>query len=88
MVTPGISLGYWKARKRPRRARSSGLKFQKIFAVHQNFSRDYAVIGMSGQNLGQRAFPRAVWAHQCVHFASRNTEGKAAHNFLIADGDS
>src|SRR5690349_12959743 len=43
---------------------------------------------MPGQNLGQSAFPRAIWAHQGVHFASGNAQTEAAHDFLVGDGDA
>jgi hypothetical protein len=64
------------------------LKFQEIFAIHRNFACDHAVIGMSSQNLGQRAFARAIWPHQSVHFAERDAHRQTAHYFLLTDGDA
>ena len=46
------------------------------------------VIRMPGQNLGQRAFSGAIWAHECVHFAAWNVQTQSAHNLLIADSDA
>ena len=38
LVMPGISLGYWRALKRPLRACSAGLELDKIFAIHHCFA--------------------------------------------------
>src|SRR5262249_47743816 len=64
------------------------LKFQQVFAVHQDLTGDHVVIGVPGQNLGQSAFSRAIWAHQRVHFAARNVQAQSAHNLLIGNGDA
>ena len=34
--TPGISTGYWKARKMPSRARSSGASAEQVAAVEEH----------------------------------------------------
>ena len=64
------------------------LEFQEVFAVHQDLAAGHVVIGMPGQNLGQRAFAGAIWAHDGVHFAAGNAQTQSAHNLLIADGDA
>jgi hypothetical protein len=52
MLTPGISLGYWKARKRPARERSSGSISEDVFAVEEDSRRrglGDLVVGMAGE---------------------------------------
>src|SRR5260370_38446614 len=60
---------------------------EEIFAIHGDLALGHMVTRMTGHAFGKRAFPRAVWAHQGVHFATRNGQTQAAHDLLIANGD-
>src|SRR5205814_2135877 len=61
-----------------------GFKLQKILAVHQYLAGGDVIIRMTGQNLGQRAFSRAIWAHERVHFTPRHTQSQSTNDLLIA----
>src|SRR5260370_31930594 len=60
---------------------------EEIFAIHGDLALGHVVIRMTGHDFGKRAFPRAVWAHQGVHFATGNGQTQAAHDLLIVNGD-
>ena len=62
------------------------LEREQIFAIHGDLARAHVVIRMTGHDFGKRAFPRAVWAHHGVHFATGNGQTQAAHDLLIANG--
>ena len=51
-----------------------GVELEKIFSVHHHLALGDLVVGMTGQDLGERAFPGAIRAHKCMHFAPRNPE--------------
>ena len=55
LLTPGISTGYWKARKMPSRARSSGRHLQQVLALVEHLAAGHLVELAAGQHLRQRA---------------------------------
>ena len=64
-----------------------GLECEKIFAVHRDLAFGHVIIGMAGHDFGERAFPRAVRAHNGVHFATGHSQTQAADDLLIAYRD-
>ena len=63
------------------------LEREDIFAVHRDLALGDLVIGMAGHYFGERAFARAVRAHDRMHFAARNGQTQAADDLLVADRD-
>ena len=86
MLTPGISTGYWKARKTPSRARSSADKSSRFFPSESDRAGGHFVGVAAGQHLRQRAFSRAVLAHDGVNLAGLDVEIDALENVLAAGG--
>ena len=43
------------------------------------------VIWVTGQNLGERTFSRAIWTHERVDFAKWDVQGQAPNNLPIAN---
>jgi hypothetical protein len=70
METPGISLGYWNARKRPARARSSGSIGEDGLAVEEDVAARDRVVRMAGDGLGEGGLAGAVGPHDGVDFAA------------------
>ena len=83
--TPGISTGYWNARKMPACARSSGCHLEQILAVVRHRAAGDLVRRIARQHLRERALARAVRAHDRVDFAGVHGEVDALEDRLIAD---
>jgi hypothetical protein len=45
------------------------------------------VIRVTGQNLGQRTFSRAIWTHERMHFAPWDAKSQAPDDLLIANSN-
>ena len=75
LLTPGISTGYWKARKTPARARSSGFISRRSAPLKSDGAAGDFVFAAPGQHLGQGAFAAAVGAHDGVDFAGVDATG-------------
>ena len=84
METPGISTGYWKARKTPCAARSSGARASRSRPC-RDLSGGDVVAFPPGENVGQRALSRAVRSHDRVHFAGIDLEVDPPRDFAPAD---
>jgi len=61
-----------------------GIHFQQIQTVVAHGSLRDLVRRIPGQHLRQRRFPRAVGAHDRVHFTGIHFQRDAAKNFPIA----
>ena len=64
-----------------------GLLAEDAFAVEEDFAALHRVVFVTRHDLGERAFTRAVGAHQCVDFALRNREIKILEDGLAIDGN-
>ena len=73
-ATPGISTGYWNARKMPSRARSSGASASRSLPVEADLPVRHLVAGPAGEHVRERALARAVRAHDGVHLAGAHDE--------------
>ena len=62
------------------------LEADDLFAVEEGFARLHGVVGMAGEDLGERALTGAVRPHDGVHFAFRDREGKILQDRAVADG--
>ncbi len=82
MVTPGISIGYWNARKSPLRARSSGSSPRMFSPSMSTSPRRDGVVGMAAEHFRERAFAGAVRPHDGVDFPSLDFQAQAADDFL------
>jgi hypothetical protein len=85
-ATPGISIGYWKARKTPRAARSSGFIGEQILAVEQHFARGHLVVRLAGEQ-GERRLARAVRAHDGMDLPLLDREIETVEDLLAVDLD-
>ena len=65
-VTPGIACGYWKARKRPRCARSSAPSSVRSLAVEEDLALGHLVRRMAHERVGERRLAGAVRPHDRV----------------------
>ena len=82
-----MALGYWNARKRPRRARLSGGQLEQILAGPGHAAGVDLVVGMAHQRVGQAGLARSVGAHQGVNLALAHREGEALEDLLAGDAD-
>jgi predicted acylesterase/phospholipase RssA len=84
--TPGISTGYWKARKIPCRERSSG----SISRISSSLELDVApgdlVAGVSGEDLRERALAGAVGSHDRMDLPLVDLEVHAVEDFDVLVG--
>ena len=85
VATPGISIGYWKARNRPLRGALRRIEAENVLAIEQHFALGDLVIFLAGEHIAQRRLARAVAAHDGMHLASRNDEVHALEDFAIFD---
>ena len=63
VATPGISIGYWKARNTPLRGARVGREFEEVFAVEAAPRRTDFIIRLAGDDVGERRLARAVRPH-------------------------
>ena len=96
-VTPGISTGYWNARKMPCCARTSGSISSRSSPSYVTAPPVTSYAGCPGEHLRQRALAGPVRAHDRVHLAGVDGEVDAledrlsptvAWRFLISSIDS
>ncbi len=73
LPTPGISTGYWKARKSPAAARCSGVSAEQVDTVERDRA-GHVVPFPPGQDVRQRALARPVRAHDRVDLARADVE--------------
>ena len=83
LLTPGISTGYWKARKTPSRARSSGSRSSRSLPSKSDLALGHLVGVAAGEDAGQRALAGAVGPHDGVDLAGVDREVDAAEDFLV-----
>ena len=62
------------------------LEADDLFAVEEGFARLHGVVGVAGEDLGERALAGAVRPHDGVHFALRDREGEILQDRAVADG--
>jgi len=60
-------------------------QLEEILTVHGDLASSHLVIGMTGQHLGKGALAGAIWAHDGVHFATRNGQTKTPDDLLVSD---
>ena len=87
VATPGISSGYWKARKMPRAARSSGAERQQVGALEQHLAAGHLVAGLAGQHMGKCRFAGAVRTHDGMDLAIVHGEVEALENLAVVNTD-
>ena len=87
MLTPGISLGYWKARKMPARARSSDSISRMDLPSRSTSPCGDRVVRVPGDGLGQRGLAGAVRPHDGMDLAGVDRQGHTLDDFLVPDGD-
>ena len=86
-MTPGIDVGYWKARKSPALARSSGSSSSRSLAVERGRALGDLVVRVAHQGVAQGALARAVGPHQGVDLALADREVDPLEDLLAVDGD-
>ena len=64
-----------------------GLHDKDALAVEKDIAGSHRVVGMAGDDFGQRAFARTVRPHDGVHLTGRQIEAQAAEDFAVADAD-
>ena len=69
VATPGISIGYWKARNRPAGGALARVEPEDVLAVEQHLALGDLVVFLAGEHIAQRRLARAVAAHHGMHFA-------------------
>ena len=74
LFTPGISTGYWKARKTPSRARSSADSASRSLPLIGDAALGDLIAGAAGEHAGQRALAGAVRPHDRMHLAGADAE--------------
>ncbi len=82
--TPGISTGYWNARKTPACARSSGGSASRSLPSKVAEPPVTSYAGISREHLRERALAGAVGPHDRVHFAGGDAERDPAEDVAIA----
>ena len=87
MVTPGMATGYWKAMKRPMRARSSGSASVMSSPLKRIEPSVTSSVGLAHDHVGQRRLARAVGAHERVDLALAHGEVEPAQDLLVAGAD-
>ena len=85
--TPGIAIGFWKARNRPALGALVGLEARTSSPSSRTLPLRDLVLGMAHQRVGQRALARAVAAHQRVHLARADGQVDPAQDLTPLDGD-
>src|SRR5437868_7035710 len=58
-------------------------ELKQVFAIHQHSPARHAIVRIAGNDLCQRAFARAVWTHDGMHFACPNGEAEIADNLAL-----
>lgn len=86
MLTPGISLGYWKARNILARA-LVGFHLEDRLAVDQDVALGDDVVGVAGDRLGHRGLPGSVRPHDGMDLAGIDRQGDPLDDFLVPGGD-
>ena len=86
-VTPGMALGYWKARNRPARARLSGESLTMLSPCQVMFPASTLVLGVAKQGVGQARLARAVRAHQGVDLALGNGQRQPLEDLALPGAD-
>ncbi len=87
VATPGISIGYWKARNRPLAARSSGSISSTFSPSSSDFAFGHLVLLAAGEHVGERRLARSVRAHDGVDLALVDDEVEAVEDLLALDLD-
>ena len=85
--TPGIVAGYWKARNRPARARSSGSASVRSSPFEQDAALGHLVGGVAHERVGERGLARAVRAHQGVRLALLHGQVDAVEDLAVLGAD-
>jgi hypothetical protein len=86
LETPGISIGYWNARKSPCCGALFGLELEQVLPVEGHLAAGHLVRRVPGEHLRERALARAVRPHDGVHLARVHGEVDAVEDLLVADG--
>src|SRR5438105_126882 len=58
-------------------------ELKEVFAIHQHSPARHAIVRIAGNDLCQRAFARAVWTHDGMHFACPNGEAEIADDLAL-----
>ena len=83
--TPGISSGYWKARKMPAAARSSAAISSTFCAVEQDLAVEDLVVLLAGDHVGEGRLARAVRPHDGGDLAVVHGEVQAVEDAVVLD---
>ena len=80
--TPGISTGYWNARKIPCCARTSGSSVEQVLPSYVTVPLGDLVRRMTREHLRERALAGPVRSHDGVHLARVHGEVDPAEDLL------
>ena len=86
-MTPGIDVGYWKARKMPGLGPFVGLELEQVDAVDGRRALGDFVIRVAHQGVAQRALARAVRPHQGMDLALADRQVDPFEDLLAIDRD-
>ena len=87
VATPGISSGYWNARKMPLAARSSGGSASMSSPSSSTVARGHHVAVLAGEHMRERRFAGAVRAHDGVHVPFSIDQSRGLEDLLALDFD-
>ena len=85
-LRPGIAVGYWKARNRPRRARLSGRQREDVAALPEDLAALDDVGRVAHQRIGEGRLARAVGAHDRVDLALADGQVDALQDLVLGLG--
>ena len=86
-LRPGIAVGYWKARKRPSRARLSGDSLRMSRPCQMDLAALDHVGRVAHQRVGEGRLARAVGAHDRVDLALADGQVDALEDLVLGRGD-
>ena len=88
LLTPGISHRVLEREEKPLAGAFVGFQAEDFLAVEQDAAAGDLVIRVAGDGLGQRAFARAVQAHDGVNLALGHFQVEAFDDGLVVDADA
>ena len=87
VATPGISIGYWKARNTPAAARSRRVHGEQVLAVPGDRACRHLVVLLAGEHVSERRLAGAVRAHDGMDLALGQLEVEAFQDLAAIDID-